>query len=85
MPHASDVVRRTRHTAPQSKLRARARQRNLVGAFVARRAVTGLHIAIVDDVLTTGATVREVAQVLRAAGAARVDVWVAARTPAAND
>ena len=81
LPCAVAAVARVRHTAPQSRLRSRARQRNLVGAFAVRKTVTGRHVAVVDDVLTTGATVREVALALRRAGAARVDVWVAARTP----
>ena len=81
IPNALNRVRRSRHTAPQSELDARARQRNLVGAFAIAKPVAGLHVALVDDVLTTGATVREVARVLCAGGATRVDVWVAARTP----
>jgi predicted amidophosphoribosyltransferase len=58
-------------------------------AFVvepARRAeLRGKHIAVVDDVMTTGATASEIARVLRHAGAAAVHVWVVARTPAPTD
>ena len=43
--------------------------------------MTGRHVAIVDDVMTTGATAAELARVLKEAGARRVDVWVVARTP----
>jgi len=38
-------------------------------------------VAVVDDILTTGSTVSELTTVLKTAGAARVDVWVCARTP----
>ncbi len=61
------------------------RAANVRGVFAVeplRRAeLQGRHIAIVDDVLTTGATCAELARVLRQAGAARVDVWALARTP----
>lgn len=85
IPCSFGQLQRHRHTKPQSELSKTLRQRNLVGAFVVRNGFPakhqGMHVAIVDDVLTTGATVREVAGTLHAAGVARVDVWVAARTP----
>lgn len=73
-------LRRRRATIPQSELPARRRRNNLSGAF-ALRAGTPLpaHVALVDDVMTTGATVHECAKVLKAHGVARVDVWVMAR------
>jgi predicted amidophosphoribosyltransferase len=46
-----------------------------------QRSVQGQHLALVDDVMTSGATLREAAAVLLQAGAARVDAWVLARTP----
>jgi predicted amidophosphoribosyltransferase len=58
--------------------------RNLAGAFVVARSFEGQRVAIVDDVLTTGSTVAEVARALRAAGAASIDVWCAARTVPAS-
>lgn len=68
---------------PQAGLGRAERRRNLQGAFrVARPAcVAGRRVALVDDVLTTGATAAEAAQALRAAGAAEVRVWALARTP----
>lgn len=72
--------------AHQAQLTLAQRQRNLRGAFMvnpARRvSLQGRHVALVDDVMTSGSTLREATTVLRNAGAARVDVWVLARTPA---
>ena len=72
-------ARRVRDTDAQSGLDAKARRANLRGAFVADPALRGLHVAIVDDVVTTGQTVTALALALRRAGAARVDVWCVAR------
>ncbi len=71
---------------PQAELTRTQRLHNLQGAFDVpaskRPAVQGRHLALVDDVMTTGATAQEAARALLAAGAARVDLWVVARTPA---
>jgi len=75
------LVRRRRATAPQARLGRRARQANLRGAFECARDVRDAHVAIVDDVLTTGATADAIARVLKDAGAARVSVWAVARAP----
>ena len=75
------LVRRHRATTPQSGSNASQRARNLRGAFTARRPCDNLRIAIVDDVLTTGATASAVASVLHAAGASHIEVWCLARTP----
>ncbi|HUL96886.1 MAG TPA: ComF family protein [Usitatibacter sp.] len=72
---------RTRETQPQQGLDRRARRANVRGAFRCRLPLEGLHVAVVDDVVTTGATADALAQALRAAGAARVSVWAVARTP----
>ncbi len=79
-PHA---LRRIRSTQAQSGLDARARRRNLRGAFEIDPAQTlPTHVALLDDVMTTGSTLRECARVLRKAGVQRVDVWALARAPA---
>ncbi len=70
---------RLRPTASQSLLPLTARRTNLHGAFQARPPLGSPHVAIIDDVMTTGETVRELAQALHQAGAIRVDVWVVAR------
>jgi ComF family protein len=75
-----DYVRRSRHTPAQTGLSARQRKSNLRGAFSVRRNPRGRHIILIDDVLTTGSTLNELAQTLKDAGAARVDAWVIGRT-----
>jgi ComF family protein len=82
IPLRSDVLARTRATPAQSNLDAKTRRRNLRGAFdIVDNAALPEHVAVVDDVMTTGATLRECARVLRCAGVARVDVWALARAP----
>lgn len=76
-----DGAARTRATTPQTDLPAAARRRNLRGAFALRQAPPGGTLAVVDDVMTTGATVQELARTLLAGGAERVIVTVIARTP----
>ncbi len=75
-----DGLIRTRKTHQQVGLKRRARTANVSGAFhVAEHflpLVSGAHVVLVDDVLTTGATVEECARVLKAAGARQVDVLV---------
>ena len=71
--------KRRQATPFQSGLAARDRARNLRRAFTATRTLTRSHILIVDDVLTTGATVQAVARVLRANGVSKVSVLTLAR------
>jgi ComF family protein len=78
-PAAPNACRRVRATAPQANLDAAARRANLSGAFVVPRALRGARVAVVDDVLTTGATLGAVANALHDAGAAEVQVWAVAR------
>ena len=77
----TDALEKVRDTRPQQGLGRRARRRNLRGAFRCRADVSGLRIAVVDDVYTTGATAHEIARVLRRAGAREVAVWTVARAP----
>lgn len=75
------LIVRLRETPPQHGLDRRQRLANLRGAFSCARSVEGLHVAVIDDVITTGATVQTLGRVLRDAGAARVSAWAVARTP----
>jgi len=77
----SRVLAKTLHTPPQAGLDRAARRRNLRGAFAVGRRLDGLRVAVVDDVMTTGATLSALAGALKAAGAVRVSGWVVARTP----
>ena len=76
----ADALARPRATAPQAGLPWSQRVRNVHGAFVARRRLDDRDVVIVDDVMTTGATLRAAAGAAIAAGARRVDCWVVART-----
>lgn len=69
---------RLRDTRDQIGMSAAQRQRNVRGAFAAKP-LKGLHIALLDDVMTTGATLSELARVCRRAGAARIEAWAVAR------
>lgn len=75
------AAERRRATEDQIGQSATARRRNMRGAFAVRADLSGLHVALVDDVMTTGATLDALARACRAAGAARIEAWAAARTP----
>ncbi|QDW66783.1 ComF family protein [Luteimonas granuli] len=80
VPVRPGLLRRIRHTAPQSRLDADARAGNLRDAFeVPSRVAVPAHVTLVDDVMTTGATLDAAADALLDAGAERVDAWVCAR------
>jgi ComF family protein len=70
---------RYKATREQTGLQAKQRKTNIKGAFLVKANVQGKHIAIVDDVMTTGSTVTELSHALLKQGAQRVDVWVCAR------
>lgn len=83
LPCDEQLLERTRDTQAQQALGARARRRNLRQAFALAPGaeVEGLHLAVIDDVLTTGATAQAIARLLRKQGARRVDIYCLARTP----
>ncbi|MFC5578921.1 ComF family protein [Lysobacter niabensis] len=82
LPLRDDLLRRVRETAAQSELDAVARRRNLRGAFALMPgAPVPDHVALVDDVMTTGATLHAAAAALKQAGVRRVVAWVCARVP----
>ena len=86
LPARADALVRTLDTVHQTELGRAARQRNLRAAFFVpgpqRAALRHTCVALVDDVMTTGATLGEATAALRRAGVAAVEVWVLARTPA---
>lgn len=80
LPLRDDLLRRARATAPQSRLDAKARRRNVRDAFeTTAKSALPTHVALFDDVMTTGATLHAAARALRRAGVQRVDAWVCAR------
>ncbi len=76
-----DALAKIHDTKPQQGLDRRQRLANLRGAFSCALRLDGEHVAIVDDVITTGATADTLARLLRAHGAGRVSAWAVARTP----
>ncbi len=73
-----EAVERVRDTPPQAGLSREARRHNLKGAFRVGRAVPRARIVLLDDVVTTGATLSELATALQRSGAAAIDAWVCA-------
>ncbi|MFT6367027.1 MAG: ComF family protein [Halioglobus sp.] len=84
--HNTDIdvkrVTRTRATESQSGLSATGRGDNLNGVFDSKKKCEGMHIAVVDDVMTTGSTAEALSKCLLKAGAKSVEIWCIARTPA---
>ena len=70
---------RVRYTQAQARLQAEKRGQNVKNAFKINKNLTGLHVAVIDDVITTGRTIEEFSYALKKAGAKRVDVWAVAR------
>jgi ComF family protein len=79
IPLIGDACRKTVDTPPQAALPWKERARNVRRVFVCDAGFDGERVAVVDDVLTTGATLNELARVLRKAGAGSVNGWVVAR------
>lgn len=80
VPLLRDGARRVRAAPPQTALPWSERAKNVHGAFACELDLADLDIAVIDDVMTTGASLAEFAKTLRKAGAARVENWVVART-----
>lgn len=79
-PLATAHCQRIKNTPPQASLPLKQRVRNIKNAFICDDYFAGKHVAMVDDVMTTGASLNELAKTLKAAGAAKVSCWVIART-----
>jgi ComF family protein len=80
IPLLLNNLQKIKRTPSQSTLSARDRKTNLHQAFSYQGPCLN-HVAVVDDVVTTGTTINEVSNALRAAGIQRIDIWVIARTP----
>ena len=80
LPLDYDVCHRVKLTPPQASLPLKERSKNIRGVFNCQKDLKGLNVAIVDDVMTTGASLDELAKTLKQAGAAHVECWVIART-----
>ena len=78
LPHA---CRKVADTPPQAALPWKERAGNIRGTFVCDADLRGMRVAIVDDVMTTGATLNELARNVKRAGAVHVSGWIVARTP----
>jgi len=87
LPWDERLLLRTQDTGAQQTLNASERRKNMCNAFALApgASILGQHLALVDDVLTTGATAQALARLLMDAGAARVDVYCLARTPKPGD
>ncbi len=87
LPVDEHLLERVVDTPPQQQLDAATRRRNLRQAFCLAPGtdIKGRHLALIDDVLTTGATAEALARLLKRAGAVRVDVYCLARTPKPGD
>lgn len=81
LPLRLDLLSRIRHTTEQAGLSRRARRKNLQRAFNATTVNLPQHVAVLDDVITTGSTVNEVAATLNRAGVEQIEVWGLARAP----
>ncbi len=81
IPVDTGHCRRTHPTLPQSALTLKARKKNIRGAFTLKGTLRASHVALIDDVVTTGNTVAELARLLKRNGVERVEIWAPARTP----
>lgn len=79
IPLDTNTCIRHKHTAAQAQLTQQTRRQNIKNAFKIQEDIKGKHIAVLDDVITTGQTISELCKTLRAAGAARIDVWCCAK------
>lgn len=80
IPLLQDACQRRRDTPPQTALSRKERGQNVQQAFLCTQDFSGKHVAIVDDVMTSGASLNEMARTLRQAGACEISAWVIART-----
>lgn len=80
IPLNHQVCTRIKNTPPQHQLKAKQRRNNLKNAFFIDKSIQGSHIALVDDIVTTGSTVNEISKLLKKYGCKHISVWCCART-----
>lgn len=80
VPVDLESCRRVRDTRPQVELPMKSRRGNMRNAFVCDADLSGRRVALVDDVMTSGASLNELARVVKKAGATEVEAWVLSRT-----
>jgi ComF family protein len=80
IPINSQAVSRIKYSPPQASLPLKERVKNMKGAFSCHADLSGLRIALIDDVMTTGASLNALAKACKAKGAAHVECWLIART-----
>lgn len=80
IPWLAEACRRVRNTPSQAGLDLKTRQRNLRGAFACELDLSGKRVALIDDVMTSGSSLHELARAVRQAGALEIQAWVLART-----
>lgn len=80
LPIGKHYCRRVKATAPQSSLAHNERDKNVEKAFILHKPLPAKHVAIIDDIITTGHTADEMSKTLRQAGVERIDIWCCART-----
>ncbi|MCH9638942.1 MAG: ComF family protein [Betaproteobacteria bacterium] len=79
VPLLLDGCKRIKHTAPQMGLPWKSRHKNIRNAFACKVELSGMHVAVIDDVMTTGATLNELAKVLNKQGASEISNWIVSR------
>lgn len=85
LPLLTNLLARAKETQQQSQLSKNARANNIKGAFKVLAEPSVTHVAVIDDVITTGATINEAARALKHSGIAQVEAWAFARTPEFKD
>jgi ComF family protein len=84
IPILSNVICKSRKTVPQTQLGEKARKRNLYNSFTINDPINARHVAILDDVITTSATMNELARTLKQHGVHTVSAWSCARSQLHN-
>ncbi|WP_308192449.1 ComF family protein [Coxiella burnetii] len=73
-------IERIKNTQPQTELLAKKRLRNVKNAFALTKSISAKHVAILDDVITTGHTINELARTLSDNGVEKIEIWCCAKT-----